>query len=234
MPFPMSMREEMRERSRASCGAKHHYTAPLLRRTLPAGAGFGVAAAATVFFVPPLTVPITVLLTGSFFVAVGLVTIVVLTLVSLASLLLLPLPLRALDTGGGTVVCFLVLPAAEVAAVEVGMAFLAPVARVDFAFSTILVSMPAAPPADIGGTAFIGDAGRARYDLTGEAILVGGRVGGRACGRLREFGERGERTWSACFVRETARDAGAVLTRLLGLEISSFSLSSISTLQKSC
>jgi hypothetical protein len=68
-----------------------------------------------------------------------------------------------------------------------------------------------------------GDAGR--------AMLVGGRMGERGCGALREFAERGERTWSACLVREATRGAGAALARFLGLERSSFSLSIMSPLE---
>lgn len=67
-----------------------------------------------------------------------------------------------------------------------------------------------------------GDAGR--------AMLVGGRMGERGCGALRELAERGERTWSACLVREATRGAGAAFARFLGLERSSFSLSIISPL----
>jgi hypothetical protein len=142
---------------------------------------------------------------------------------------LLGLPLLALGAGGGTTVCFLALDVAVVAVVvEVAVTFLVAVARADFAFSTILVRIPAAPPAGIG---FVGDAGRARYDFPGDAILVGGRAGDRACGAVREFPERGERTWPVgCFVRDAARGAGAALPRFLGFERSSFSLSSISSL----
>lgn len=61
-------------------------------------------------------------------------------------------------------------------------------------------------------------------------MLVGGRMEDRGCGALREFAERGERTWSACLVREATRGAGAALARFLGLERSSFSLSIISPL----
>ena len=108
---------------------------------------------------------------------------------------MLGLPLLALGAGGGTTVCFLALDVAVlVVVVEVVVTFLVAVARADFAFSTILVRIPAAPPAGIGGIAFIGDTGRARYDLPGDAILVGGRTGDRACGAVREFPERGERT----------------------------------------
>lgn len=64
----------------------------------------------------------------------------------------------------------------------------------------------------------------------GRAMLVGGLIGDRGWGALREFAERGERTWSACLVREATRGAGAALARFLGLERSSFSLSIISPL----
>lgn len=62
-------------------------------------------------------------------------------------------------------------------------------------------------------------------------MLVGGRMGDRGSGAFREFAERGERTWSACLVREATRGAGAALARFLGLERSSFSLSIMSPLE---
>lgn len=78
--------------------------------------------------------PITVLLAGSFFAAGARLTIVVLALASLASLLLLGLPLRALGAGAAAG-AFFGLPTADVPVFEAPVA----AARFDFAFSTMFV-----------------------------------------------------------------------------------------------
>jgi hypothetical protein len=131
-------------------------------------------------------VPITDLLSGSFFAGGALVTIVVFTLVSLDSLLLLALPRRALGAGAAAA-AFFGLPTAEVPVLDAPVA-----ARPGFALSVGTVAAP------LGWTNLIGDVGRT-------AMLVGGLIGDRGTCALRGFAERGERTWSACLVRDATR-----------------------------
>lgn len=114
---------------------QHDYAAPLFLSTLLAGAGLDVAGSATVFLAPILfRAPMTLLLAGSFFAAGARLTIVVLALASLASLLLLGLPRRALGAGAGAATGFFGLPTADVPVFEAPAA-----ARLDFAFSTMFV-----------------------------------------------------------------------------------------------
>lgn len=159
-------------------------------------------------------------MTGAFFVGAGtgFLTIVAL-LDSLLSLIVLALPLPTVgaDAGGAAL---LPLPAAGAAFSAV--TFLAAPARVDFAFSTIFVRIPAAPPEGTGAVGLSGEIGRARRDFVGEA----GRMGER--GRVREFAERGERTCEACILARDVVRAGGMggpRTLFLGFSISSFSLS---------
>jgi hypothetical protein len=106
-------------------------------------------------------VPITVFFTGDLVGAVVFVTTVVPELVSVDWLLLLALPFRFFTvTAWGTFLPF-PAPAVELADDE-AVVFLAAVARVDLAFSTMFVRIPAAPPAIVGPTGFSGDTGLAR------------------------------------------------------------------------
>ncbi len=110
----------------------------------------------------PLMVPTTVFFAGDLVGAVVLVTRVVPELVSVDWLLLLTLPLRPF-TAAGSWYAFLPRPAPAVElADDEAVVFLAAVARVDLAFSTIFVRIPAAPPAIVGPTGFSGDMGLAR------------------------------------------------------------------------
>ena len=56
----------------------------------------------------------------------------------------------------------MVFPTPTVELADEAVIFLAAVARVGFAFSTIFVKIPAAPPAIVGPTGFKGDIGLAR------------------------------------------------------------------------
>lgn len=96
-------------------------------------------------------------------------------------------------------------------------------ARVVFAFSTIVVRMPAAPPAGAGGEGFKGLTGRARYDFPS---TVAGRTGDLEC--VCEFADLGDSTSDGLrLAREVVRDGGSGGPRglFLGLSTSSFSLS---------
>jgi hypothetical protein len=109
----------------------------------------------------PLMVPITVFLTGDLVGAVVFVTTVVPELASVDWLLLLALPLAAFAAAPWGAFLPLPAPAVELADDE-AVVFPAAVARVDFAFSTIFVKMPAAPPVTGGPMGFKGDTGLAR------------------------------------------------------------------------
>jgi hypothetical protein len=125
-----------------------------LRKTL-VGAAFVTAGFFAAVPAMPLIVPITAFLTGDLVDGAALVTTVVPELVSVDWLLLLALPFAAFDDPAPWV-AFLARP---VAAAELpddeAVTFLAAVARVDLAFSTIFVKMPAAPPG--GPMGFKGD-----------------------------------------------------------------------------
>lgn len=189
----------------------------------PAGTFF-VALASLI----PLIVPITVLFAGSFFAAaVGFRTTVPL-LESLWSLIVLALPLPTLGALGAAAARF---PRPAPVAGLAASAFRAPApARVDFAFSTMLVRMPAAPPAGVGAVGLRGEMGRARFDLA-----AGARPGER--GSWRELAERGERTWVCSLDVVRAGGTGAPRVRFFGFSMSSFSLSlspeEISSLERS-
>jgi len=192
----------------------------LFLRTLePVVVGAGLLACTFLLAAPPipLIVPITVLLAGSFFAATGFLTIVPL-LASLESLIVLALPLATLgaDAGAGATV---LLPR-PTPVVFAGSAGFRVAARVDLAFSTMLVSIPAAPPAGVGATGLKGDIGRARLDFAGDA-----RTGER--GKVRELADRGDRTWDCSFALDVVRagGAGGPRGRFFGFSISSFSLS---------
>lgn len=129
--------------------------------------------------------------------ATGFLTIVPL-LASLESLIVLGLPLPTLGAGAGAAV-LLPRPTPVVFAGSAG--FRVAAARVDLAFSTMLVRIPAAPPAGVGATGFKGDIGRARLDFTGDA-----RTGER--GMVRELADRGDRTWDCSFALDAVRAGG--------------------------
>jgi hypothetical protein len=152
--------------------------------------------------------------------ATGFLTIVE-VLPSLEPLSALPLPVSG--GGAGAAVLF-PRPAPPVTAASV-IFRLAAVPRVVLAFSTMFVSMPAAPPEGVGTFGFRGERGRARYDLPGE---FAGRTG--ETGSARELADRGESTcdgWS--FARDVVRSGGAggPRIRFLGFSISSFSWSTV-------
>ena len=143
-------------------------------------------------------------------------------LLSLLSLIVLALPR---PTVGAEAVGAARLPLPAPAAAGAGFSAVtlrvAP-ARVDFAFSTMFVNIPAAPPDGTGADGLSGETGRARKDFAGEA----GRIGER--GRVREFADRGERTCEGWILaREVVRAGGIGGPRILflGFSISSFSLS---------
>jgi hypothetical protein len=120
----------------------------------------------------PLIVLITVLFVGAAFFAgaTGAFLITVDPLVLLESLAALPLPPLS---GGARATVLFPLPIAPIALVLV--AFRAAVAlRPDFAFSTMPVRIPAAPPAGAGGEGFRGETGRARRDFSCDVL---GRTG---------------------------------------------------------
>ena len=166
---------------------------------------------------------ITVFLTGAFFAGAGtgFLTIVAL-LLSLLSLIALALPR---PTVGAEVAGAALRPLPAPAAAGAGFSavtFLVAPARVDFAFSTMFVNIPAAPPVGTGADGLSGETGRARKDFAGEA----GRIGER--GRVREFAERGERTCEGWILARDVVRAGGMggpRTLFLGFSMSSFSLS---------
>ena len=94
-------------------------------------------------------------------------------------------------------------------------------ARVVFAFSTMFVRILAAPPEGAGAAGLRGETGRASKDLPGDTA---GRIGER--GRVREFADRGERTWEG-WTLDVVRAGGTGGPRglFLGFSMSSFSLS---------
>jgi len=166
---------------------------------------------------------ITVFLTGAFFAGAGtgFLTIVAL-LLSLLSLIVLALPRPAVGAEvAGAALRPLPAPAAAGAGFS-AVTFLVAPARVDFAFSTMFVNIPAAPPVGTGADGLSGETGRARKDFAGEA----GRIGER--GRVREFAERGERTCEGWILARDVVRAGGMggpRTLFLGFSMSSFSLS---------
>jgi hypothetical protein len=192
--------------------------------TLPPGAGAADAVAllavGSFFCIPiPLIVLMTVFFTGAFFTGTIFLTTVE-VLESLLSLVVLALPLPTLgaDAGGAAL---LPLPTPVVGFSAVTLRETAP--RVDFAFSTMLLRIPDAPPVGAEAAGFRGDPmGRARNDFVGEA----GRIGD--LGRVREFADLGESTCEGSnFALEAVRvgGIGGPRARFLGLSISSFSLS---------
>ena len=141
----------------------------------------------------------------------------------------LPLPTLGFASGAGA---RFPLPTPAVVVVSC-VAFLVVAAeRVDFAFSTIFVSIPAAPPDGTGAVGFSGETGRARKDFAGDAGV--GLIGERGMDLEFKFAERGERTCDSWrLAREVVRagGSGGPRGRFLGFERSSFSLSrSISSL----
>jgi len=189
------------------------------------------AAFAVVFFVavPPVVpffnVPIMVLFcVAVVLAAVPLAAAVFFTTVEVLSLLelLTPLARRVFLIAAAVLLLVaaarlaLVVEAVEVAAelelvVDVVVAFRPTPARVAFAFSTMEESMFAAPR---DGAGFTGDAGRAIWDLAGEA--------GRPLGPRRELDDVGERTW----VSSLATPPAGPRCLFLGLSmLPSFSLS---------
>lgn len=165
---------------------------------------------------------ITVFFAGAFFAGTGFLTTVVL-LESLFSLIVLALPLPTVgaDAGGAAR-----LPRPAPAVLVSAVTFRVTVALVVFAFSTILVSNPAAPPGGTGADGFKGEAGRARNDFCGD---IGRAAGDR--GSVRELADRGERTCDGwIFARDVVRAGGTGAARVLffGFSISSFSLSTSS------
>jgi hypothetical protein len=173
----------------------------------------GTAGPATVFFAAiPLNVPMTLFLTGSFFAGSIGFRITVPLLPSLESLI------RPVVAGA-----FRPLPAAE----EVSVAFLVAAAPLVFAFSTIPVRMPAAPPTGSSTPGFNGDVGRARKDFVAPAIAVIGRIGDR--GIVRELADRGESTCEAGTFRDAVRATGFAVcfVRFFGFSTFSFSLSAV-------
>ena len=141
-------------------------------------------------------------------------------LASLESLIVLALPLPTLGAGAGAGAAVLLpRPAPVVLAGSVGFRAAVP-PRVDLAFSTMFVRIPAAPSAGVGATGFNGDTGRARLDFAGDA-----RAGER--GMVRELADRGDRTWDCSLALDVVRagGTGAPRGRFFGFSISSFSLS---------
>jgi hypothetical protein len=139
--------------------------------TLPVVAGAATFGVAAFFAAPPpipLIVPITVLFTGAFLTGAAFFTMVVELLASLDSLILLALPFPTLGAGAETGALLpLPAPAAELAVDEV-VTLRPTLVRVDFAFSTMLVSIAAAPPWMLGADGFSGDIGRVKADLLGD------------------------------------------------------------------
>ena len=198
----------------------------LFLNTLAPVAGTAAFEAVGAFLVPPapipLKVPITVLFAGAAFAATGFLTIVEL-LPSLESLIVLarPLPVFLVADGAGAA-AFLPRPTPVVAAGLGSVAFRTPVPRVALAFSTMLVSMPAAPPDGTGAEGLSGDIDRVRVDFGGSA----GRIGDR--GSVREFADLGDNICDgATLPREAIRSGGTGSPRgfFFGFSRSSFSLS---------
>ncbi len=157
---------------------------------------------------------------AAFFAGTGFRTTVV-VLESLVSLIALPRPIFGAGAAGAALFPR-PAPVLVFVLVLVSVPFRVPTARVVFAFSTIFVRIPAAPPAGVGATGFKGETGRASWDLAGGTAA---RIGD--LGIEREFAERGERTcegWS--FSREVVR-VGTIgpRARFFGFSMSSFSLS---------
>lgn len=141
----------------------------------------------------------------------GFRTIVVPVLVSLALLTLLALP--RVGRVGTCASAFRLLLAA---ATPVCVALRAILPR-DFALSTMLVSIPAAPPARLGMPGFIGDTGRARRDFDGD-----GRIG--EYGSVRELADLGESTCAGGYLASGLL-VMPIFCFLTGLWIPTFSLS---------
>lgn len=127
---------------------------------------------------------IIVFFAGAFFVGTGFLTTVVL-LESLFSLIVLarPFPIVGADAAGAATLLPLPAPEALLSAVT----FRVTLALVVFAFSTIFVSNPEAPPDGTDG--FRGETGLARYDFCGDAGRATGDLGS-----VRELADRGDRT----------------------------------------
>lgn len=175
----------------------------------------------------PLIVPMTVFFNGSFFAAApGFFTTVEL-LVSLESLIVLALPLPTLGAGAAAAV---LLPRPTPVVLAGSGAFRVAAPRDDFAFSTMFVRIPAAPPGGTGAVGLRGDTGRAKFDLDGD-----GRIGER--GIVRELADRGDKTCVCSLARDVVRvgGTGAPRVRFFGFSTSSFSLSpeEISSLKSS-
>jgi hypothetical protein len=197
------------------------YQTFLFLKVLPPVAGTAGFAGGAAFFAPiPLMVPITVFGTVSFFAGAVFLTTVV-ELDSLESLIVLALPLPIFGAAMGAAVLFpRPAPVAVLASVTF---FVAAAPLVDFAFSTIFVRIPAAPPTGAGAVGFNGDTGRARYDFPGD---ITGLIGDR--GKVREFADLGERTCEGWTFRDVVRAGGTgPLARFFGFSISSFSLSAL-------
>lgn len=164
---------------------------------------------------------------AAFLAAAGFLTTVV-VLDSLVSLFPLARPLPTLGADAGGAVLF-----PRPAPVVVSVAFRVAAPRVVFAFSTIFVRIPAAPPTIVGATGLRGETGRASCDLTGDAAV---RTGDR--GIEREFADLGERTCDGLRLALEVVRAGTAgpRARFFGFSISSFSLStdisSLNTISK--
>lgn len=156
-----------------------------------AAAAFGTfVAAGFLAVVPPIPfiVFMTVLFGGAFFATAVFVTTVA-ELPLLVSLLVLARPFPTL---GGPVTAGTFLPRptpADELPLDDAVTVRVPAPRVAFAFSTMCVKIPAAPPAVIGAVGFRGETGRERWDLAGDTT---GRTGDR--GNVRELADLGDRT----------------------------------------
>lgn len=102
---------------------------------------------------------------------------------------LIALPLASFGGAAGAAALF-PRPAPPVVALCSVTLRVAAAPRVVFAFSTMFVRILAAPPAGTGAVGLRGDMGRASSDFPGDVPV---RTGER--GRVREFADRGERTW---------------------------------------
>jgi hypothetical protein len=143
----------------------------------------------------------------------------VVLLPSLESLVALPLPTRGGAAGAAVLLPRPIPPTAGVWVTFRGAG--APLLA--FAFSTMFVRIPAAPPGGAGGNGLRGETGRARCAFPG----VVGRMG--EPGSVREFADRGDRTWDVgTLFREVVRSAGTgPRARFFGFSMSAFSLSTI-------
>lgn len=175
----------------------------LFLSTRPVLAAVGAAFAAGAFLVavpvtPFLMVPITVLFAVVAGAAAAVVVLFLTTVPVLPSLdSLMALTLRAardvapaLEAGAAAAAAFLVLvvaadPLAELAVEDVVVFLVVAAARVERAFSTILLNIPL-----LEGACLVGDTGRAMNDLPGEGAAAARSRGGRT--RLLE--EAGDRT----------------------------------------